>query len=503
MKIVVSKYARWDAPLLNVLGYVFMAFAIIAALQATVAAYYDEPLAPFLYPAFGSMLISLPLITLFKRVKNMRVSEGLLLIMLSWLVVIIMGSIPFMMSGMSAVNAIFETTSGFTTTGATIIDPTALGAWPHSIIMWRAATHWIGGMAVILIFMMLLPLLGSGASSVSINETQGAGPRKFSARTRDTVRQFMLIYIGFSVILALTCKALGVPLFDAICIAMSTISTGGFLPVASLGVYSVWVQMVVMIFMFLGGTSFYLHYRAIYGRKISEYFKNTEFRAMAIWFAFAIFLVFIVLTVQTHVVEMTLGTFKDVVFTVVSLGTTTGFTTTNITVWPVAAAFVLLLVMFLGGSSGSTAGGAKIYRFVLLTKYIKAAVLKTIHPRAIFDIKMDGESTSSDAISSAISIMMLFFITAMAGSLLAMLFGYSIIDSISMSIASISNSGLALGSSFASGSFSAIPDTLKMIMALLMWIGRMEILIAMTLFLPSFWKEISISVKTKKKIRTR
>jgi len=499
MKIVVSKYARWDAPLLNVLGYVFLAFGIIAVLQATVAAYYDEPLAPFLYPAFGSMLISLPLITLFKRVKNMRVSEGLLLIMLSWLVVIIMGSIPFIMSGMSIVNAIFETTSGFTTTGASIIDPSALGAWPHSIIMWRAATHWIGGMAVILIFMMLLPLLGSGASSVSINETQGAGPRKFSARTRDTVRQFMLIYIGFSVILALVCKGLGVPLFDAICIAMSTISTGGFLPVASLGEYSVWVQMTVMMFMFLGGTSFYLHYRAIYGRKISEYFKNTEFKAMLAWFIFAISLIFVILTIQTHIVDMTLNTFKDVVFTVISLGTTTGFTTTDITTWE-AAVFVLLLVMFLGGSSGSTAGGAKVYRFVLLAKYIKAAVLKTIHPRAIFDIKMDGESTSADSISSAISIMMLFFITAMAGALLAMLFGYSIIDSISMSIASISNTGLALGSS---GDFTAIPDALKMIMAGLMWIGRMEILMAMALFLPSFWKEISISVKTKKKIRTR
>jgi len=499
MKIILSKYARWDAPLLNVLGYVFMAFGIIAVLQATVAAYFDEPLTPFLYPAFGSMLISLPLITLFKRVKNMRVSEGLLLIMLSWLVVIIMGSIPFIMSGMSIVDSIFETTSGFTTTGASIIDSSSLTAWPFSIIMWRAATHWIGGMAVILIFMMLLPLLGSGASSVSINETQGAGPRKFSARTRDTVRQFMLIYIVFSVILALTCKALGVSLFDSICIAMSTISTGGFLPVESLGVYSVWVQMVVMIFMFLGGTSFYLHYRAIYGRKIGEYFQNTEFRAMAVWFAFAVTLIFIILTVQTHIVEMTLETFKDVVFTVISLGTTTGFTTTDITTWE-AAAFVLLLVMFLGGSSGSTSGGAKIYRFVLLAKYIKAAVLKTIHPRAIFDIKMDGESTSSDAISSAISIMMLFFITAMVGALIAMLFGYSMIDSISMSIASISNTGFALGSS---GDFTLIPDALKMVMAGLMWIGRMEILIALTLFLPSFWKEISISVKTKKKIRTR
>ena len=500
MKIYLSKYARWDAPLFNVLGYVFLSVGFLLALQSLVAIYYSEPTEPFLYPAFISMLVSLPFITLFKRSKNMRVSEGLLLIVLSWVVVIFVGCVPFVMSGMSFVNAIFESASGFTTTGSTVMEN--LGTQPYSILMWRSASNWIGGMAVILIFMMLLPLLGAGASSVSINETQGANPRKFSARTRDIVKQFMVIYIVFTVILAIICKCLGVTMFESICIALATISTGGTIPVTSLGVYSVWVQIMVMVFMFLGGTNFYLHYRAIYGRRLDGYFSNTEFKAMAVWFTIAIALVFVILTVQTHFVEMTLEAFKDVAFTVVSLGTTTALTTTDVGVWPMAAIFILMMVMFLGGSSGSTSAGVKIYRFVLLVKYIRAAVLKTLHPRAIFDIKMDGESVGSEAVSSAIAMMMLFFITGIIGAVVVMLYGYDIFDSVSLSMSFISNNGLVLTGGFATENFVLLPDSLKIFLSVIMWMGRMEILMAMALFLPSFWKEISISVKKKKKIKS-
>lgn len=500
ISVKLDSHAVWDGPMINIIGKIIFFIGLILIIPSLTAVIYNESVSPFIYPAIACFIISIPMFTLFRLSKNMRSSEGLLIIILAWILVIGIGLVPFVMLGMDPVDALFESTSGFTTTGSTIL--TTFDDQPYSILLWRAVSHWVGGIAVILIFTAMLPLLGIGGRAVSPNETYGSGSKNFSARIKDVGREFAQIYVAFTLVLLVLCVLLGVDVFDSLCIALSTIATGGFLPTMSLGDYSIAVQLLVMVFMFLGGTNFYLHYRAIYKREVSGYVRNTEFKTMLVWYIIAsvvIFAILIGLTGEPKQIDSTLEGYKDVLFTVISLGTTTGFATVDYGLWTsVSVLGLLVIIMFLGGSAGSTAGGVKINRAVLVFKYLRTAVLKIIHPRAIFDVKMDGNSVGNDSVSSAVAIVMLFGITALAGTIIAMMFGIDGADAISMVVSSISNAGPGFGTEYGPfGSFAALPASLKVVLSVIMWLGRLEIVMALVIVTPSFWKEIS-RAKTKK-----
>lgn len=356
-----GKYARWDGPIMHITGMVLFFLGLVMVIPTITSLIYSEPILPFVAPMLICIAVSIPMMMLFKASSGMTSTYGIFMVATAWALAILIGAVPFTMSGMSVADAIFESASGFTTTGSTVIAD--FSEWGHGILLWRSLSQWIGGIAVILIFMSVLPLLGIGGRALSINEMHGSGSRNFSARVKDVAREFAAIYVILTGIMLVICVILGVGAFESLCMTFSTISTGGFLPVGSMAAYSIAVQVVVMIFMFLGGTSFYLHYRAMYKREPSGYLKNTEFKMMLIWFIIVSIVLFAMLTgwTGTHdVMEPTLESFKDVLFTVISLGTTTGLATVDFSVWPFAALFLLALVMFLGGSSGSTAGGVTI-----------------------------------------------------------------------------------------------------------------------------------------------
>jgi len=479
-------YAKWDAPLINIIGKILFFMGLTLLIPVLVALYYGESTDPFLLPAVFCFIISVPVTALFKTSGDLRITDGLFFVATLPLVLTVIGSIPYMLMGFSGVDAIFEALSGFTITGSTILSQSDFYIQPNSMFIWRGMTQWIGGIAVILMFMSLLPLLGIGGKSTFMNEVSGSVTRNYSERLKDSVRQFVTIYAILTAMMMIMCVLLGVDFVGSACLSMSTVSTGGFLNIPTVADYSVAVQIVTMVFMFMGGTNFYLHFRAIYKRDFYGYFKNTEFRIMLIWFLVASVIVFILVAGVSGGVDASITGYKDVLFTVISIGSTTGFSYSDFFLWPSAAVMILLVMMFLGGSSGSTSGGVKIYRGILLIRYIKVAVKKTIHPRAIFDLKVDGASVSENAMTSSMAVILLFLMTIAIGSIVAMMMGFDAVHAFCNTVSQLMNSGPAFT---ADGSFASVSVGSKILFSVMMWIGRIEIVMALVLITPSFWKE--------------
>jgi len=488
-KMIAAK--KREGPVLHMIGRIMFFAGLIMLLPALVALMNREDTLPFILPAAACIAFSSILILEFRMPRSISSADGLFTASVAWMLVILAGSVPFAMTGMDIADAFFESASGFTTTGASVIYD--FDACPDSILFWRAVSHWVGGIAFILVIMSVLPLLGLGGRSMTINEVSGSGTKNFSARIKDVTREFTMIYLMLSGIMVILCIVLGVSIFEAVCISMSTVSTGGMLPVNSMSDYSAAVQAVTMAFMFLGGTNYYLHYRAVYRKDVRVYFRNTEFKVMALWFVSLSLIVFAFMTGvlgSEKYMDATLNGFKDVLFTVISLGTTTGFATDDFSQWPLAVSLFLMAAVFLGGSSGSTAGGAKIYRGVLILKYIRVAMRKLIHPRAVFDIKLDDSSVGGNAVSSAIAVVILFVLTILAGSAVMMIYADPA-DAVSSVFSSVTNVGPALHGTYGPmASYAAMEGGAKVILGVLMWIGRLEIIMALVLICPAFWKEM-------------
>jgi Trk-type K+ transport systems, membrane components len=488
-----SAHAKWDGPIIHLVGNITGILGTVMILISLIALYFGEDVTPFLYPGLLCILVALPMVTLFKIEKNLRPVDGLLMVTATWLFVIGIGSIPFFLSHFSLVDAIFESASGFTTTGSTIVND--IGNLPNSLLLWRSATQWFGGIATILIVISILPMLGIGGKSMVLNETFGSGTKNFTARIKDTAKQFVMIYLGLTVILAVICIILGAGVLESVCITMSTISTGGFLPVENMDAYSSAIHMTIMVFMFLGGTNFYLHYRSVYEKDPTVYLKNSEFKTMALWFIVVAVLMFLIVTGTTgdeKLVGTTSGEFGDILFTVVSVGTGTGFVAADHSIWATSGAiFLLVALMFIGGSSGSTSGGIKIYRGVFMVKYLKNAMQKLIHPRAVFDVKLDGSSIDQDTLSSAVAVVMLFFMTLLIGSVVAVMLGHTPLDAFSLVLSSVTNTGSSFSLEHGPmDSLANLSGVMKIFLAILMWLGRLEIIMALVLIMPTFWKEM-------------
>jgi Trk-type K+ transport systems, membrane components len=488
-----SAYAKWDGPIIHMIGNITGILGTVMLLISIIALYFGEDVKPFLYPGLLCILAAIPMVALFAIEKNLRPADGLLMVTATWLLVIGIGSIPFLMFDFPIVDAIFESASGFTTTGSTIIND--VGTLPNSLLLWRSATQWFGGIATILIVISILPMLGIGGKSMLLNETFGSGTKNFTARIKDTAKQFVMIYMGLTIILAVMCIILGAGVLESVCITMSTISTGGFLPVNSMDVYNSAIHLTLMVFMFLGGTNFYLHYRAVYEKDPSVYAKNSEFKTMALWFIAVAVLMFLIITGTTgdaKIVGTTSEEFGNVLFTVVSIGTGTGYVAVDHSIWAAGGAlFLIIALMFIGGSSGSTSGGIKIYRGVFMVKYLKNAMQKLIHPRAVFDVKLDGGSIDQDTLSSAVAVVMLFFITLLIGSVVAVIFGHSPMDAFSLVLSSVTNTGSSFSADHGPlDSLSDLSGGMKIFLAILMWLGRLEIIMALVLIMPAFWKEM-------------
>ncbi len=450
----------------------------------------NESIDPFLWPAIIGFVIGLASALIFKMPNTISPTNALLMIGVVWFTCIGYGTLPFIIAGMPVVDAIFESASGFTTTGASIMSD--IESWDTGILLWRSVTNGIGGIITVIVFLLLFPLVGYGDRTFFTNELSGSGESdNFSMKIRTAAKQFIMVYVILIGILAIILLVLGVSLLETLCISFSAISTGGFMCLNdSVAGYSSLIKIVITLFMFLGGTNFYLQYRGMKNRNIKEYFRNEEFRTMAIWFAFISVVIFFIVFGNSIFTDIgnTFDNFVNVALNVVSAGTNTGFAASDFAQWPAVAAMLLFIITLIGGSSGSTSGGIKIFRAIVVFKSIKNGLKKLIVCRGVFDIKLQGNSVGNDNIISSMNVIFLFLLTILIGAVLIALTGVDVGESFALVTSCITNYGPGLGIYGPMGSFSELEPIAKIILSAIMWIGRLEVIMAIILFTPGFWR---------------
>lgn len=498
-KIISSCKPRYESATLRIIGITMFFVSMMMLPSICFAVYNNEALIPFVLPFAAGTTASSILMYLFGLPKRISPAGYLVMICAVWFTCIGFGLIPFLFSGLSLVDAIFESTSGFTTTGATILAD--IESWPTSMLLWRSVTNGIGGIVTVVIFMLLLPKASTRNRSLFSNELSGSEEQDFFPDMSSAAKKFAVTYVVMILVMILILIMLGTNLYDSLCIALSAISTGGFMNANdSLASFDIWVKTVTTIFMFLGATNFYLHYKRFYSRQKNVYLGNEEFRLMLVWFLFVIVATFL-FVFGGRLSEIDIPQeFVNVALNIVSAGTNTGFAASDFALWPSAALFFILLIALVGGSTGSTAGGIKIYRILVIVKSIRYIFTKTIHPHAVVDIRVDNASLDNDRIISVYGIAFLFLFTVIVGTVLIMICGESATDSIALVISSITNFGPGFGDFGPMGSCQTLEPAAKLILSGIMWMGRLEVLAALALVMPSFWRELRLDRRHRKKL---
>ena len=426
-----------------------------------------------------------------KKHKNSEIKkrDGYLIVVGGWLFMTLFGSLPYLISGSipDLTNAFFETMSGFTTTGSTILDD--IESLPKSILFWRSMTQWIGGMGIIVLTIAILPLLGIGGMELFIAEAPGPTKDKIHPRIKETAKRLWIIYFGLTMLETIILMVIGLDFFDAVNHSLTTTSTGGFsTKQASIAAFqNPWVEAVIVIFMLLAGTNFTLIYFGLKMR-FNKILKNDEFK----WYVTSIFLVVITLTIyHSFSNEITLlKSFREICFQVVSIITTTGYSTADYTIWGSFMSFIFFLFLFSGASAGSTSGGIKIVRIILLIKNGLLEFKRRLHPKAVIPVILNGSSISNQVTYNLLAFIFLYLFVFAIGSIFLAALGIDIITSISAVASAVGNVGPGIGKVGPSFSFNDIPNIGKWILSLLMLMGRLELFTVCLLFTPYFWKRI-------------
>ena len=419
--------------------------------------------------------------------KTIRKREGYLIVALSWIVMSIIGTMPYIFSGSipHLVDALFESVSGFTTTGASILKDIEI--MPHGILFWRSISQWIGGMGIIVLTVALFPLLGIGGVELFVAESSGTASDKLHPRIRETAKRLWLIYIGLTVLLTILLFVEGMSFFDAMNHSFATVSSGGFsIKNASMAYYTnPVIQYTITIFMFIAGVNFTLIYFGLKGR-LKKIWESDEFRAYV--FVVLIFVLFITFKVF-YITEMPLEkAFRESLFQVVSVITTTGFITADYTVWSPGLTMIFFIMMFLGASAGSTSGGIKLIRHLVFFKNSILEFKRLIHPNAIVPLKLNGTTVSGRILIHIIIFLLLYMILFVIGSILMSIMGYDFMTSVGLVATSLGNVGPGLGGVGPVDNFSWLGDGAKLLSAFLMLLGRLELFTILVLFTPYFWK---------------
>jgi len=415
--------------------------------------------------------------------------EAILLVAGAWVLASAFGSLPYELAGTfsSHLDAYFETMSGFTTTGATVL--TAIESQPHGILLWRNLTQWLGGMGIITLFVALFPLIGIGAAYLVEAEMPGPQPERVTARIRDTVKSLWLLYLGFSVLeFILLWQVGGIPVFDALIVTFGTMPTGGFATTSlSIGAYnSIIVEGIVITFMVVAGVNFGLYYFLFWKRQPRRLFSNSEFRLYISLLTGASVLIALNLI---RVMGLSIGeAFRHSGFQVVSIMTTTGFSTADFNVWPAFAKGALLMLMIIGASAGSTGGALKVTRFLVLIKYIYRRLLLAVNPRVIIPLKVGGNVLSEKIISGIIGTAILYFAIITVSFLIMSALGLDHVTALSSVFATLGNIGPGLGLVGPAANYAFIPAGGKVVLIICMLAGRLELITILALFAPSFWK---------------
>ena len=432
--------------------------------------------------------------------KEMNKREGYIIVAFGWIVMSLTGTLPYVTTGAipSFTDAFFETMSGYTTTGASILNDIEI--IPEGVLFWRSMTHWIGGMGIIVLAIAILPLLGVGGMQLFTAEAPGPSADKLHPRITDTAKRLWLIYVGYTVAETILLQLAGMSFFDAINHALSTLSTGGFSTKNASVAY--WndnplIQYIIIFFMFLAGTNFVLSYYLFKG-KVSKILKDEEFK---LYFKFIIIFTLIAAVLiyfkadvsqSTIIHPMVLGeaesALRHALFQVLSVITTTGFISADYTMWTPFLTVFFFGMMFLGGSAGSTSGGVKVMRQLILIKNSFLEFKRALHPNAIIPVRYNGKSVSKDIVFNVLGFFILYMLSFIVGALVFSMFNMDFTSAIGLSASSLGNVGPALGDFGPVNNYAALPPLGKWWASFLMLIGRLELFTVLILLTPFFWR---------------
>ena len=481
-----------------ILNGVFMLIAVPFSI-------YNQENAKFGILSAGIITISIGLLLYFfnkPKSTNIQKKEGYLIVTLGWLTLSITGMLPYLLTGAipNITNAFFETLSGYSTTGSSIL--TDIESLPNGILFWRSATHWIGGMGIIVLTIAILPLLGIGGMQLFMAEAPGPSTDKLHPRISDTAKRLWLIYVSLTLTEFLLLKVAGMTWFDAINHAMATMSTGGFSTKnASLAHYNSmpFVQYIVIAFMFIAGTNFVLTYFALKG-KIRKVFQSEEFKyyfygTIGITTIIAIIIIFFQDPNLNSSIEhpMVFGKIESgirhALFQVISVITTTGFVSADFTMWSFFATGIFFSLFFVGGSAGSTSGGVKIVRHIVMLKNSFLEFKKALHPNAIVPVRYDGKTVSQTIVFNIISFFIIYMCIFIVSSTILTFFGLDFISALGAAASSLGNIGPAIGSVSPVDNYAHLSVGAKWFCSFLMLIGRLELFTVLILFSPFFWRK--------------
>ena len=463
-------------------GLVLTFFGLLVCTPVLVSLIYKEydSMMPFLITAILSISIGYifnqigKLKGQLKNLNDIKKSEGLFIVTLSWILVSFIAAIPYMFYDISPVNALFESVSGVTTTGATILTKFS---YPHAIMFWRCFTHWLGGMGIIVLFIAILPQFAIAGRQMFFAESPGPTEDKFTPRIRSTASSLWLVYIGLTIVQVICLTIAKMPLFDSICNSMATVAAGGFSPnpESIMGYHSNCIVWIMMVFVFLAGSSFNLQHRAYTKLNPLLMWKNEEFRVYFGVFAGISLLVATSLVLNDHYKifdAITHGAYQ-----VISIMTSTGSASVDFAKWSFTSQVLLFLAMFTGACASSTGGGIKIVRWMLVYKIMKMELKKILHPNAVINIKVNDSIVSKDVLSQTISFIMFYLAIALIAVLAISIIEKSIVIGISSSITSIGNIGPGFGRIIGPMSnFECLHTSSKLIMIFNMLIGRLELI---------------------------
>ena len=420
---------------------------------------------------------------------KMQARDGFAAVALSWIVLSLFGALPYVFSGVlpNYVDAVFETVSGFTTTGATVF--TFIEGQPLGILFWRAQTQWMGGVGVLVMALALVPKLGEGSVFLMRAESPGPIKSKLTPRIGDTAKILYSIYIGLTAAEAVCLRLAGMPWFDAVIHSFTSISTGGFsVKNASIAAYnSLAIEWIIIVFMFLSGINFALLFFAV-RRNFKAVFESEELRSYTFMVLAASGL--IVLNLVAHAGwALNARTVTDSVFQVVTLMTTTGYMTYDYVQWPTFAQTVLILVMFAGGCAGSTAGGIKQIRVTLLLKNLSREVQRILHPRVVKTLRSDGERVEESTLSGITLFFFAYILLLLIGALVVAWDDVGFTAAFTASLTCISNVGPAFDVLGPTGNFASLSNVTKAVLSTEMLLGRLEIMPLLLLLFPGLWRK--------------
>ena len=478
----------------NIMGLMLTLIALVMPTGIAFSLYYgDDDIDALLISTgitftVGVLLFGLTSIGGRPDYNNLRKREGYVIVALAWAVISTFGALPYYVYGgiPSFTDAYFESMSGFTTTGASIL--TDIEALPHGLLFWRNLTQWLGGIGIIVFSLAILPLLGIGGTQLFIAEVGGPNKDKIHPHVQGTAKRLWGIYVSLTVLAALLYMAGGMNLFEALCHAFGTLATGGFSPKNdSIAHYdSPFIQYTFIVFMFLGGVNFGLHYHFIQGRLMS-YFRDEEFLFyLGVVIVNIAFITGIILYFQdAYTVEKAL---RDATFQVISIITGTGYVTADYEAWSHFTPFIFFVLMFAGASAGSTTGGMKMIRLLLLSKNGLLELKRLLHPRAVVPVRINGRLVQPHVIGNIVAFFVLYMVIFINGSLVMSIIGLDFMSAMGSVAATLSCVGPGIGGVGPAHNYSEIPDLGKWFLCFMMLLGRLELFTILVIFSPAFWR---------------